>query len=87
MSDRTKSVVDIMIFRIQFLINWRQDSLFVALINILIILFWILKILVLYIEVPQKIMPIIYSNPYIVNAFFKYGGTRICNYYTCVISK
>jgi len=83
MSDRTKCVVDTMIFWIPFLINWRQDSLIVSFINILIILFRILKILHLYVKVPQKIMPIIYSTTYIVNVFYKFWGT----YYACVIYK
>jgi len=43
------------IFR--FLNNWREESLFIAFIIILIILFRILKILELYAELPQKIMP------------------------------
>jgi hypothetical protein len=43
------------IFR--FLNNWWQESLFLAFIIILMILFWILKILELYAELPQRIMP------------------------------
>jgi len=43
------------IFR--FLKNWWQESLFLAFTIILIIPFWILKILELYSELPQKIMP------------------------------
>jgi len=42
------------IFR--FLDNWRQRSPFLAFTIILIILVWILKILELYEELPQKIM-------------------------------
>ena len=67
---RTKSGLNIMNFWIRFLKNWRQDSLFLALIIIRIILFWILKILDLYAELPQKITPIIYNITYIVNMFF-----------------
>ena len=37
--------------------NWRQESLFLAFIITLIILLWILKILELYAELPQKIKP------------------------------
>ena len=43
------------IFR--FLNNWQLESLFLAFIIILISIFWILKILELYVELPQKIMP------------------------------
>jgi len=32
-------------------------------------------------------MLIIYSISYIVNMFYKFWGTRICNYYACVICK
>jgi hypothetical protein len=38
-------------------INCWQESLFLTFIIILIILSWILKILDLYVELPQKIMP------------------------------
>jgi len=44
-------------FNGRFLNNWWQKSLFLAFIIILIILFWISKILDLYAELPQKIMP------------------------------
>jgi len=43
------------IFR--FLKSWRQGSLFLVFIIILIFLFWILKILELYAELLKKIMP------------------------------
>jgi len=58
-----------------------------AFIIILIIVFGILKILELYAELPQKIMPVIYSITYIVNMFFKFWGTSISNYYAFVICK
>jgi len=74
-------------FWIWFLNNWRQDSLFLAFIIILIILYWIYKILELYAELPQKIMPFIYGITNIVNKFFKFWGTKIYNYYACVICK
>ena len=57
-------------FWIRFLKNWQQDSLFLAFIIILIILFWILKTLELYAELSQKNMQIIFSITYIVNMFF-----------------
>ena len=45
---------------VEFLVllnNWQLESLFFAFKIILIIIFLILKILVLYAELPQKIMP------------------------------
>ena len=56
-TEREKIVCDFhgRIFR--FFNNWRQESLFLAFIIILIFLFWVLKILELYAELPHKIMP------------------------------
>jgi len=59
-------------FLIPFLNNYRQDSVILAFIIILTILFLILKILELYAELPQKVRPIIYSSTYIVNMFFTF---------------
>ena len=42
---------------VKFLNNWQQEPLFLAFIIILIIFFWISKIIELYAELPQKIMP------------------------------
>jgi hypothetical protein len=45
---------------VEFLLSWiiaDKNLYFLSFIIILIILFWILKILELYAELPQKIMP------------------------------
>ena len=73
---RTKSGVNIMNFWIRFLNNWWQESLSLAFIINLIILFWILKILELYAELPRKICQSFIESLILLTCSLNFEGQR-----------